>query len=138
MEHIREWSEKQKECLSDFRQINDCKRRLEELEKQEREQTLLRRIGDQKRINEEQAKFQLQQQKEKEDAMIRQHRAEEEWQVKKLNLPRVTAELGVAVDNIRPNNTQQTVKLQKYTILSLFWRLQRLVPVLEPVAGGCR
>ena len=85
-EYVKEWSAKQKDCIAQFRKQRDhCKQQLDELKNKGGEEKLKRDIEDQRRVNYEQAKFREQQQKEVEEAMIRQQQTEEEWLKKKWN-----------------------------------------------------
>ena len=115
LEYIEEWSAKQKDCIAQFRQQRDrCKKKLDELKNKGREEKLKRDIEDQRRVNFEQAKFQEQQQREVEEAIIRQQKTEEEWFMRKLELQRKSGETGDEDSSTR--KAQQTVKLQRYTI----------------------
>jgi hypothetical protein len=64
-------------------------------------------------VNFEQAKFQEQQQREVEEAMIRQQKTEEEWLIRKLELQKQSGETGD--EDGSSKKAQQTVKLQRYT-----------------------
>ena len=115
LHYIKEWAAKQKDCIAQFRKQRDrCKQQLDELKNQGREEKLRRDIEDQRRVNLEQAKFQQQQQKEVEEAMIRQQQAEEEWFRRKMELQKLSGDNDS--ENTSAKKSQQTVKLQKYTI----------------------
>ncbi len=64
-------------------------------------------------MNFKQAKFQEQQQREVEEAMIRQQKTEEEWFMRKLELQKQSGETGD--EDSSSKKAQQTVKLQRYT-----------------------
>ena len=112
LEYIKEWSAKQKDCIAQFCQQRDrCRKKLDELKNKGPEEKLKRDIEDQRRVNFEQAKFQEQQQREVEEAIIRQQKNEEEWFMRMLELQRKSGEAGE-----EDKGGQQTVNLQRYTI----------------------
>lgn len=115
LDYIKEWSATQKECIAEFRKARDhCKSHVEELQRHEREQQLQIQINEQRQVNTEKAKMREQQQRETEEAMKRQQQAEEEWLRRKLELQKLSE--GTGTESTVPKKSQQTVKLQRYTI----------------------
>jgi hypothetical protein len=87
LENLKAWAEKQKDCILSFwKSRNNCKQRLDNLRAQKQEETFQHELETQKRINDEQLKFRLQQEEELQEAMLRKQQAEEEWLKKKLEL----------------------------------------------------
>ena len=96
-----------------FRKSRDyCNERLEELKRNLQERKLQRDIEEQRRMNEEKNKFQQQHIKEMEETILKQQQAEE-WFMRKLQLKEAH---GSGTENVSTKNTQQTLKLLRYTI----------------------
>ncbi len=115
LENLKAWAEKQKDCIRSFRKSRDnCKQRLDNLRAQKQEETFQHELETQKRINDEQLKFRLQQEKELQEAMLRKQQAEEEWLKGKLELQKQGEGTVGAMGTV--SETQSRVKLEKYTI----------------------
>ena len=121
-EHIKQWTMEQKGRIQPFREARlQIRKRLEEITEKESQVTLDKQLHIQQKINEEQTKFRLHQQKEIEEATVRQQQREEEWYRRKLDFEKQIGES--QAERIEKENAGkptksavQSVKLQKYTI----------------------
>ena len=115
LETLKVWANEQKECMIDFRKARDSyKQQLDEIKVQQQEEVFQNELQAQKRINDEQLKFRLQQEQELQEVMVRKQQAEEEWLKKKLELQKQSETTGHSLSPI--SGTTSTVKLEKYTI----------------------
>ncbi|XP_028399995.1 troponin I-like [Dendronephthya gigantea] len=115
VDHIKEWSMAQKDCITQFRKERDqCKAHFEELQKHRREQQLRIELEEQKRLSIEKAKLREKYQMETEASIMKQHQAEEEWIRRKLYLQKLNENTGEGNDAFKKSTS--TVKLQRYTI----------------------
>ena len=108
LDEVREWNKKQKEEMKPLwemrKRLKDKMEKFSEVESQQKQQS--------KRIMEEQAGVNWQQQKENEEIKIRQQQREEEWYKRKLELELEAVKKCTEEEQTKP----QAVKLQRYTI----------------------
>ena len=149
LEYIRQWTMDHKEDISPFRKVRDqIKAKMEEIARKEAELELEKQLYIQHKVNEEQTKLKLHQQKEIEEAIFLQNQREEELYRKKLEFEKEITEsqLQRMEEAKAGKNTTapQSGKLQKYTTVhnnAVFRRLQRLVTILKSIygrSGWCR
>ena len=85
LEYIKQWTTDHKEDLRPFRETrHQIKAKMEEIAQKEAQTELEKQLYIQHKVNEEQTRLKLQQQKEIEEATILQQQREEEWYRKKL------------------------------------------------------
>ena len=79
LETLKVWADEQKECMMGFRKARESyKQQLDEIKVQQQKEVFQNELQAQKRINEEQLKFRLQQEQELREIMVRKQQAEEE------------------------------------------------------------
>ena len=121
LEYIRQWTMDHKEDISPFRKVRaQIKGKMEEIAYKETELELEKQLYIQHKVNEEQTKLKLHQQKEIEEAIFLQNQREEEWYTKTLEFEKeITGSQLQRMEEAKAgkNTTApQSVKLQKYTI----------------------
>ena len=117
LEEITSWSNAQKEELRAFRDLRATLRnKISEKRREETDRELQREIEKQRIINEETVQARLREQREMEEASIRQIQREEEWITRKLQLEKEARELTAYKESLPAKSAAQAVKLQKYTI----------------------
>ena len=117
LEEITSWSNAQKEELRAFRDLRATLRnKISEKRREETDRELQREIEKQRIINEEAVQARLREQREMEEASIRQIQREEEWITHKLQLEKEARELTAYKESLPAKSAAQAVKLQKYTI----------------------
>ena len=113
LEYIKTWQTENKGAFQPFRDAHlDIKKKLDEFIRAEHQA---------QKINEEQTRLKLRQQKEIENAVMEQPQREEEWYLRKLDFEKQIgqshAEHAKGADFGKPDKSSpQSVKLQKYTI----------------------
>lgn len=117
-DYIKQWTEKYKGAIQPFREARaHLKQQIEKIADKEVQEKLEKELYIQHKMNEEQAKYRLQHQKEIEEASIRQQQREEEWYHRKLDIEKKIEESRAAWEKgNQASPTLPTVKLQKYTI----------------------
>ena len=134
LEEVTSWSNAQKEELRAFRDLRATLRnKISEKRREETDRELQREIEKQRIINKEAVQARLREQREMDEASIRQIQREEEWITRKLQLEKEARELTAYKESLPAKSAAQAVKLQKYTITPIQRRLQGLDSLLEPV-----
>ena len=86
LEYIKQWTTDHKGLIQPFREACiQIRKQMEEITEREAQVELHKQLHIQQKINEKQTRFKLQQQKEIEEATIRQQQREEEWYRQKLD-----------------------------------------------------
>ena len=87
LEFMEDWAATQKGALVPFREVRaKIKKQMEKIIGKETREKLNRELYIQQRVNEEQMKFQHQQQKDREEAVLRQQQREQEWYMRKMDM----------------------------------------------------
>ncbi|XP_065058541.1 uncharacterized protein LOC135686269 [Rhopilema esculentum] len=92
------------------------KSRISGKQKEKADRELQKEIEKQRILNEEAVGARLEEQREREEASIRQIQREEEWITRKLQLEKKARELTIYKGSLPSQPAAQAVKLQKYTI----------------------
>ena len=94
---------------------------MEKIIDKETQEKLNRELYIQQRVNEEQMKFQHQQQKDREEAVLRQQQREQEWYMQKMDMEKQIQANHSGIMQEKPAQlSTQSVKLQKYTITPFY------------------
>ena len=117
LEFMKDWAAMQKGVLVPFRDVRaKIKKQMEKIIDKETQEKLNRELYIQQRVNEEQMKFQHQQQKDREEAVLRQQQREQEWYMQKMDMEKqIQANHSGIMQETPAQPSTQSVKLQKYT-----------------------
>ena len=86
LEYIKRWQTENKGAFQPFRDARlDIKKKLDEFIRADNQAELDKQLYVQQKINEEQTRLKLRQQKEIENAVMEQQQREEEWYLRKLD-----------------------------------------------------
>ena len=109
LETLKAWADKQKDCILSFGKARDnCKQQVDKLKVQQQEEAIRGELENKKKINDVQLKFQLQQEKELQEMMIRKQQAEEEWLKKKVELQMQMQMQTEAIGGVTAGTTNET------------------------------
>ena len=122
LEFMKDWAATQKGVLVPFRDVRaKIKKQMEKIIDKETQEKLNRELYIQQRVNEEQMQFQHQQQKDREEAVLRQQQREQEWYMQKMGMEKqIQANHSGIMQGTPAQPSTQSVKLQKYAITPFY------------------